>query len=356
MGLAAHNERGNAMGMADYMVDNLRAAVDDMDMVEIHTMLTALVQIQALIGAQASQVLQDRVQEIQRDSEAFVEVPVEEDDTTELMQRSMNRATAEDGISTFGHWLQRVSDSLVDMGVEDAALCSQLLLAQLRTRYGQGTGRTFMGERAASLAALAIAHQGSPATEEQIRASPFSRDWSRMWWETLLPGIRAEDLIHARQMNEAVVVESQSSQASNCNNEGKQGMDETLHREREEVEEDLRDAKRQKQALEERHLAEYEEALEEDRLADEERYREYEAQCAASKAQTWEDWAVQSEMGKAASSSSWMRVRMVAQLHGQDGRVLEHTALQHDDHDGWCASATFGCAWIHVGALSDLGC
>ena len=185
MGLAAHNEPGNAMGLADYMVDNLRASADDMDLSEVHTMLTALVQLQALIGAQASQVLQDRVQEIQRDSEAFVEVPVEEEDTNALMQRSMNRATAEDGVSTFGHWLQRMSDALVDMGPVDAALCSQLLLSQLRTRYGQGAGRFFMGERAASLEALAIAHQGSPVTEEQIRASPEGQNWSRHWWTTL---------------------------------------------------------------------------------------------------------------------------------------------------------------------------
>ena len=137
-------------------------------------------------------------------------------------------------------------------------------------------------------------------------------------------------------------MESQSSHASNGNNDRSQAEDDALHDDRESVEEELREAKRQKQAMEDQQIAEYEEALEEDRRADEARYREYEAQCASSAAQTWEDWAMGSEIGKSGSSSSWLRVRMVAQLHGSEGQVLEQTTLQHDVPVGTPVTMTIG--------------
>ena len=143
-------ETGQPMGLPTYMIDNLRATAADMDAAEVHTMLAALVQLQALVAAQATEVLNERLQEI----------AAEGVDESALMQGSMTIATAEDGISTFGHRLQKASDALSEMGPKSAKVCARLLQQELKHRYGSGGGRAMMGERARGLEALAIAYIG----------------------------------------------------------------------------------------------------------------------------------------------------------------------------------------------------
>ena len=143
----------NAVGMPRYMIENLEAAVQDLDSYEIGVMMATLIQLQGVVSAQAAQVLQDRQAEVRRaakarareDDQAYADWQAWDDDAHSLMQRSATLVSCEDGISTFGFWLQKLSDAFMGMDATKQGLCADILRGYLVGRYGTGMGRAAMG-------------------------------------------------------------------------------------------------------------------------------------------------------------------------------------------------------------------
>ena len=194
--LSPEDEEEGQMGLPDYMRDNLRETAADMSAGAVHTMLAALIQLQALISAQATEVLNARLQVLAQARGRGRDRREDEVDETNLMQQSSMIATAEDGPMTFGWWLQKLSDALSEMGPEKASTCSHMLKCHLRTRYGDSTGRGLMGERALSFEALIVAYmQGT--CEAVGEPEEGDKAWVNHWWHKLLPAIRQEELVIA---------------------------------------------------------------------------------------------------------------------------------------------------------------
>ena len=328
-------ETGQPTGLPTYMIDNLRATAADMDAAEVHTMLAALVQLQALVAAQATEVLNERLQEI----------AAEGADESALMQGSMTIAAAEDGISTFGHWLQKASDALSEMGPKSARVCARLLQQELKHRYGSGGGRAMMGERVRGLEALAIAYLGEgclPTTE------PYEGDpaWVEHWWRRLLPALRSEEMAIAHSMLHPVEVDSQgsleptspvssastsamaSSGLNTHHNEEDLSKDTAVDEDavREVEEEDIRQVTRLQREWDEKQLRDYEQHLKEEEQADEWRLREYETMVA----QDWDDWAMSSTLAPPEQMRKRQRLWAVLQVHDRYGAVTDKAEVYGD--------------------------
>ena len=210
--LSSEDEVGDPLGLPDYMVDKVRETVADVGAASVHTKLAALIQLQALISAQATEVLNEKLQQVTRGRDGGSGGhDGAEGEASSLKQQSMMVATAEDGVSTYGFWIQKASDAWSEMGAAKASICSRMLRSHLRTRYGESEGRNMRGERARSLEALVVAYVQDPC---EIKAEPEERDkaWVTVthWWRKLLPAIRQEKLIEAHRMAASVNGEGES--------------------------------------------------------------------------------------------------------------------------------------------------
>ena len=306
-------ETGQPMGLPDYMLDNLRATAADMDAAEVHTMLAALVQLQALVVAQATEVLNERLQDI----------AAEDWDESTLMQGSMTIASPLDGISTFGYWLQKASDALSAMGSKDARICAKLLQKELRNRYGSGGGRAMMGERARGLRTeeMAIAHSMLNPVEVESQGS----------MEATLP-------VSSASVPAMTSTDSDVNKNDKVEKEDPGDMDDEL---REAEEEEIRQATRlhkEWEARQQKDYEDYEQSVRDEERADEWRLREYEAMVA----QDWDDWAMSSAMVSPVQRQKRQRLRAVLQVHDRFGAVTDKAEVQGNLTDLSNVTVTIG--------------
>ena len=282
-------------------------------------MLTAVIQVQALILAQVSQAVQHRVREAAREVvEPRPEVPEHEEEWPEeeeadgeesmMMQRSMMVASPEDGVGTFGFWLQKLSEVVSEMDERTRRVCMDFMRGYLATRYGTTpAGRSCVGERARGLEAPVIAFAGDPATNNDICERRQDLDWRRRWWTKLLPALRMEEHIIQQTCNtacdnggqEADTV--QSSQAPTEAVTTQPDMD-IAEQERELERQVLEEDAYQWQRELDEQVKEHDALVEEEARADEERYARYQADKKAQRAQEWEDWSMYAELNPEGSA------------------------------------------------------
>ena len=351
-GLTAENEKGGSapMGLPTYMVQNVEAALSKLNMEEVNIMMTSLVQVQSLVMAQVSQAVQERIRELAAqettaptDREEETEWP-EEDDEERLMQRSLMVATGDNGIGSFGFWLQKMTEELAEMDERGRAICSDILRGHLTARYGTtSASRRCMGERARSLEALVVAFQGPETTESEMCERVEDKKWVAKWWNLLIQAMRQEELIAARaeesrmraRASTDTVEETQDTiHTVSSVQEGDQGVVPSRDEEADprEMERRIRDEIEHERELNlQRQVEEYEQNLKEEEQEDLARLEDYEAVVAAEASQQWDDWAMESEMSlrevEQGPPLKAPRLRVIMQQHEADGGVVQRREM-----------------------------
>ena len=196
-----------SLGYPVYVLDRLRDTTMDYTAQELAVLLSAHSQMIALQSAEVSQVIQSQLQRL--NSHDGAEPEEEMEDGNALVQTSSTVATKDD-ISSFGHYIDRMSAGLSAMPVPRQRASAEILRGFLTRRYGRGVGRASMEERARTVEALVAAYgicEDDPVSD--LTEKDEDRKFANKWWAHLVDSIMADD---ACKRNEDVRIEVNDSQ------------------------------------------------------------------------------------------------------------------------------------------------
>ena len=261
----------------------------------------------------------------------------------------------------------KASDALSEMAMEKAAICANLLRQEFRPRYGDGSGRAMMGERARGLEAWVVAYLGDQCGP-QVEPEEGDKAWANHWWRRLLLVIRNEEMAMAHCLLAPVEVESQGSVEGMAPTQAMaptkptqvEASGDGAYREtkvdyedawREAEEEEFRQATHLHREWEARQLRDYKQSLKDEEKADEWRLREYEAMVA----QDWDDWGMASAMNSPVHARKRQRVRAVLQVHDRHEAVIDRAEVHGDLHDLSSVPITVGLQLSRLLAETEEG-